>query len=173
MANFDQAFAYLEPDEGGYVNDPRDTGGETYKGVSRKNFPDWDGWALIDTAKSQPNFPKNLPSDPALENAVKRFYKKNFWRYDGLVNQTLANKIFDEAVNLGVGTEVKLLQQALRYVSGKAITVDGQYGPLTETLLNVVDPVRLLSEFEAQIAVYYCKLNRPEYLLGWMRRATK
>lgn len=170
MANFDEAFAYLETDEGGYVSDPRDSGGETYRGVSRKNFPDWDGWVHVDRLKGQPNFPASLDASPELADAVKRFYLKYFWKYSGIGNQDLANKILSEAVNLGPGTETRLLQQSLRYISGKQIAVDGQYGPLTEALINLSDPARLLAEFRAQIAVYYAKLNKPEFLLGWMRR---
>ena len=43
MANFDEAFALTMKSEGGYANNPNDTGGETYKGVSRKNHPKWNG----------------------------------------------------------------------------------------------------------------------------------
>jgi lysozyme family protein len=32
--------------EGYYVNDKDDSGGETYRGISRVNFPKWAGWAI-------------------------------------------------------------------------------------------------------------------------------
>ena len=34
--------------EGGYVFDPDDSGGETYKGVARKFHSKWEGWSKID-----------------------------------------------------------------------------------------------------------------------------
>ena len=37
--------------EGGYVDDRDDRGGETYRGISRNNFPDWKGWKKIDGFK--------------------------------------------------------------------------------------------------------------------------
>ena len=36
MADFRLAYKKIEAAEGGYVNDPDDKGGETYKGISRK-----------------------------------------------------------------------------------------------------------------------------------------
>ena len=47
MANFNQAFKKVMSAEGGYVNDPDDPGGETYKGVARKMNPRWSGWAIV------------------------------------------------------------------------------------------------------------------------------
>ena len=60
MADFTQAFQLMIVHEGGYVNDPDDPGGETYKGVARKIFSKWDGWTKVDTLKRQANFPANL-----------------------------------------------------------------------------------------------------------------
>ena len=37
--SYDKAFKEVAAIEGGYVNDPQDTGGETYKGISRVNHP--------------------------------------------------------------------------------------------------------------------------------------
>ena len=174
MADFVQAYQYLVPDEGGYVNNPADPGGETYRGISRKNWPAWGGWALVDTLRlAGVNFPRVLDINPELQSACQVFYQKNFWRFDGIENQELANKIFDECVNMGTGVVVKLLQQSLRYVSGQPIAADGQYGPQTEALINASDPAALLAELRAQIAVYYCRIGKPDFLLGWMRRMAR
>ena len=37
--------------EGGYANVSGDLGGETYRGISRKNFPSWNGWEIVDEKK--------------------------------------------------------------------------------------------------------------------------
>src|SRR2546426_796362 len=60
MADFDYALTQLLKVEGGYANDPRDPGGETYKGISRVFWPNWSGWPLIDAAKSAPKFHERL-----------------------------------------------------------------------------------------------------------------
>lgn len=58
MAEFAKAYKKLEVAEGGYVNDPDDAGGETYKGVSRKANPNWIGWIILDDLKK--HHPKNF-----------------------------------------------------------------------------------------------------------------
>lgn len=42
MTNFDRAFAIIVGLEGGYVNDPKDPGGETKYGLSKRANPDLD-----------------------------------------------------------------------------------------------------------------------------------
>ena len=37
--------------EGGYVNDPSDSGGETYCGIARNSNPKWEGWKIVDAHK--------------------------------------------------------------------------------------------------------------------------
>lgn len=51
MADFKTAYKKIEAAEGGYCFDPDDAGGETYKGISRKANPNWDGWISIDAIK--------------------------------------------------------------------------------------------------------------------------
>lgn len=52
MAYFGDAFKKLSIKEGGYVNDKDDAGGETYRGISRKYNPTWQGWTMIDSYKN-------------------------------------------------------------------------------------------------------------------------
>ena len=42
MNNFDSAFTIILGSEGGYVNDPRDSGGETKYGIAKKFYPNLD-----------------------------------------------------------------------------------------------------------------------------------
>ena len=63
MADFASAFAATMKAEGGYVNDPQDPGGETYKVIACKMNSKWDGWTIIDLAKKEKNFPANLDSN--------------------------------------------------------------------------------------------------------------
>ena len=51
MANFEDAYKKLLIKEGGYVHDSDDSGGETYRGISRRYNPTWEGWDIIDTYK--------------------------------------------------------------------------------------------------------------------------
>ena len=53
MADFTKAYALTAAYEGGYVDDPEDAGGETYRGISRRYHPSWQGWQIIDTLKNR------------------------------------------------------------------------------------------------------------------------
>ncbi|HJW81700.1 MAG TPA: glycosyl hydrolase 108 family protein [Acidiferrobacterales bacterium] len=66
MADFKEAFELTLAHEGGYVKDPDDRGGETYKGIARRYNPGWPGWARINKAKQQRGFPKSLEADQTL-----------------------------------------------------------------------------------------------------------
>lgn len=131
MANFIIALKKTLKNEGGYANDPDDAGGETYKGISRKNHPTWSGWISIDQIKqAHPRgFKTILEHTPELQDKVKDFYKRRFWDelcLDTCGNQELANQAFDMAVNAGVKAGVKILQKVL------GVPADGILGNVTK-----------------------------------------
>lgn len=108
MAEFLEAYRLTNINEGGYVNDPTDSGGETYCGISRKNFPNWQGWKIVDGYK--PITKGDTIKDVILEGLKKSFYKNNFWdkcKLDFEDNQELANNIYDTAVLEGVSFALK------------------------------------------------------------------
>lgn len=171
MANFELAYKTTLENEGGYVNDPNDSGGETYKGISRNNWSKWEGWTKIDIAKTKPGFPNNLN----IESDVFEFYQVNFWnrlRADQIENQQIAESIFDFAVNAGIGTAVSLAQMV---VGAKS---DGVIGPITIEAINKYNPELFLAEFTlAKIARYVSIVKRrPEnkkYFYSWIVRTLK
>lgn len=96
--------------EGGYGNDPDDGGGETYKGISRVNWPRWAGWKIIDAAKGQPGWENRLDSNAELSELVLQFYKVNFWDKvggDNVKAQSVVGLFFDAAVNEGISAAIK------------------------------------------------------------------
>lgn len=114
MANFDIAFQRTSKFEGGWVNDDADSGKETYKGISRVYQKSWAGWKIIDSYKKKSNFLKNLESDKTLQELVKKCYRENYWTPiwgDKINNQNVANDLYDTAVNMGVGTSIKLSER--------------------------------------------------------------
>jgi lysozyme family protein len=114
MADFHTALTPTLKAEGGYVNDPQDNGGETYRGISRKNFPKWNGWAFVDTHK--PLHTGQLIADGNIDSLVDAFYRSNFWNPimgDDIINQDVANDLFDSSVNMGVHQAVILSQRSL------------------------------------------------------------
>ncbi|HEY5593156.1 MAG TPA: glycosyl hydrolase 108 family protein [Paludibacter sp.] len=113
MANYKSAIARVLLTEGGYANDPDDSGGETYRGISRVNWPKWSGWATVDKMKAQPNFPRNLKGNVTLDIYVTLFYKTNFWDPiggDQINDQAIADLIVDSAVNEGIKPAIRRAQ---------------------------------------------------------------
>lgn len=115
-ADFIIAYNYTMKIEGGYVNDPNDRGGETYKGISRVNHPKFQGWEIIDAYKLNKDFPKILTSLENLEIMVQNLYKKEYWdkmRGDEILDQKIANMIFSCCVNMGISQGIKISQNIL------------------------------------------------------------
>lgn len=80
--------------EGGYVNHPRDPGGETKFGITKASYPNLDI--------------KNLTKEQAVD-----IYYKNYWLRSGadkLEDPALKAIHFDAAVNHGVGAAKKFLR---------------------------------------------------------------
>jgi len=121
---FDQSFKELILDEGGYANNPNDTGKETYLGVSRVHNPKAKMWGIIDNIKKDiknlntsagvAELNRKLKAIPAIVNEVKQIYKRNYWdviQLDQLNSKALCHQIFDEAVNAGVSLAIKLAEE--------------------------------------------------------------
>jgi lysozyme family protein len=125
MADFNKAIKPVLQYEGGYVNDPDDNGGETYKGISRKFWPRWTGWAFIDAAKTQSGFPTTLSKVSGLQDSVLAFYRDNFWKPiggDAVEHGEIAGLILDSAVNEGVITAIKRSQQIVGFQQTGRVT---------------------------------------------------
>ena len=116
MAEFNKAITKVLKKEGGYSNNPADRGGETYKGIARKYYKLEYLWTLIDRYKDEcggvnSTFKKKLDADKLIDSEVKKIYKANYWdkfKLDTVSNQKVAEQIFDDAVNRGVGAACKL-----------------------------------------------------------------
>lgn len=172
MADFSSAFSATMQAEGGYVNDPKDPGGETYKGVARKLNSKWEGWILIDLAKREHNFPTNLDGNAPLQAKIKTFYEVNYWdkvRGDDISDQHVAESIFDFAVNAGTATSAKLAQLTVN------AEPDGVIGPATLQKINAEDPRTFLALFALHKIRRYTQIceRRPDskkFFYGWVKR---
>lgn len=185
MANFEIAHEKTSSIEGGYVNDPTDNGKETYRGISRKYFPDWKGWEIIDQYKENTTLKRNqYINNPDLDVLVDDFYKQHFWdsiKLGSINYQELANEMFDTAVNMGLKTSVKFLQEALNLLnknekSYQDLKVDGIIGNRTIGIANSFQNysalLKTMNGLQFMKYVRICK-NKPEqekFFLGWLKR---
>lgn len=119
MANFDKEFEKLILAEGVYGNDPDDSGGETFLGISRVHNPKWIGWKTIDDIKKihgTKNLTKVLKTNESLINSAKVYYKMRYWdifRLDEIPNQKIAHEMFDTCVNMGSKSAILIAQQVI------------------------------------------------------------
>lgn len=173
MADFKQALQLVLQNEGGYVNDPDDAGGETYKGIARKMNSTWKGWATIDLMKRKSNFPANLSKNAELQSEIENFYKVNYWdklKCSKINDQGVANSIFDFGVNAGTATSALLAQKVTNQ------TEDGIIGSKSLAAINGMQPEQFLAYFTIAKIARYIKIvkSRPvnqKYFYGWVRRA--
>jgi lysozyme family protein len=144
MADFSIAYKLTMAIEIGWVNDPRDHGGETINGISRRSFPEWAGWPIVDQAKKEIGFPANLKIKDELNKLIRAFYKQQFWNklsLDAFAEQKIANELFDTGVNCGSGVAATFLQRALNVCNRNQrdypnIIVDGIIGGKTIGVIN-------------------------------------
>jgi lysozyme family protein len=137
MADFKLAIPSIIANEGGYVNDPDDAGGETMYGITRKNFPNWRGWVVVDSHKRDADFPKCLLHIPELLELAQYFYQEHFWlpiRGTEIINNEVAKDLLDKAVNMGISQAVKLCQESLD------VPITGKMDNTTLNTLNANNP---------------------------------
>jgi lysozyme family protein len=117
MADFETAFTRTEKFEGKNVwtKIDGDSGEETWSGISRKANPKWKGWAILDKISNKKN--NQVITTTELEKLKRELYKANYWDTvwgDKIKVQEVANDLYDTAVNMGVGTSIKLAQRQFK-----------------------------------------------------------
>lgn len=172
---FDKISITLLGREGGYVNNPNDSGGETNWGVT--------------VAVARINGYTGAMRDMTREQALL-IYRKMYWEQPGFplvasVSERIAEELFDTGVNMGARVAITFLQQALNVLNRQGkdyadITVDGQLGRGTVVALQAFMAKRQL----AGVTVLMKALNilqgaryiqiaqggkNEEFVYGWLR----
>lgn len=164
--------------EGGYSNNPSDAGGQTYAGISRNNWPQWQGWAIVDSlVKQYPNLNdlnQALSSSATLAGQVQDFYHVNFWKYDSIESQLIANKLL--SLDVLSNHAAQLVQQSLLEL-GVNIVVDGRWGPATQNSINTQKEADILHMLRAFASLRFAEIvinnnGQHAFLKGWLKRAT-
>lgn len=190
MANFETSYMLTNQHEGGYANDPDDRGGETYRGIARKFHPNWEGWKIIDDAKNitkeKNELNKILDENEALQLLIKNFYRQEFWakiKGEELQYQSLANELYDNAVNMGTGQSIEYLQRTLNILNKNALSyndidVDRVMGIKTMVSLSacikangIKRVVNVLNGFQVKHYIELMEKNpTQEKYTGWFDR---
>lgn len=183
MAQFASAIRKLSPIEGGYSNNPSDSGGATNFGVSLR-WAKSIGLDLTGDGLTTDDDIRALTRQKASELFRRYFWDCPNWRnISGLIeaegpsmseltDQALANRLFDMAVNMGPRRAILYLQQVLVKRFKSPIEIDGIFGLATISAANRANATRWL---QAMQAVHYANIVRRNpaqevFLEGWMYR---
>lgn len=158
--NFKKCLEIILHHEGGYVNHPKDPGGETNLGVTKRVYEEHGGT-------------KDM-KDLTVED-VAPIYKKGYW--DKLKGDDLPSGldlcVFDFGVNAGPGRAAKYLQNMI------GTTPDGGIGPMTlEALANYVEEQggvdEVIKNYQNERQKYYESLSTfSTFGKGWTRRVNE
>jgi lysozyme family protein len=173
MARFDDAIAFVLGNEGGFSDNPKDSGNYddagnligTMYGISGKVARAWGYMGPME----------ELPLSTA-----KAIYKAQYWApsMDAIESTATAMKILDFRVNFGQGGGTILAQQAANQFEGVNIAEDGGLGPATVAAINSIDPAAYM---DALVEIGADKYNAiaeadPEkagFLPGWLKRVVQ
>lgn len=147
MDNFSLAFDFLMKEEGGYVDDPYDPGGETKYGISKSQYPSVDI--------------KNLTLE-----AAKNIYYRDYWLKAKceLMPFEIALSVFDFGVNSGLDDAIPVLQITM------GVDVDGVIGPETIAAINK----NKMLNYNTYRILYLVKLKKfDKYGRGWTGRVLR
>ena len=134
--------------EGGYVNNPKDPGGETNWGIAKRFYPDVDI--------------RNLTRDGAIA-----IYKRDFWNRinAGSLHPAIAFQVLDFAVNSGIETAVRKLQWSI------GVADDGHWGPVSQCAADALSDAKTVVRFTAAKIRFYTRLSTwLTFGAGWMNR---
>ena len=156
QVNYDKCLETILHHEGGYVNHPKDPGGETNLGVTKRVYEEFGGT-------------KDM-KDLTVED-VAPIYKKGYW--DKMKGDDLPTGldlcVFDFGVNAGPGRAAKYLQTMIGTVA------DGGIGP--NTLAKLKEYVeehglaKSIDNYQEARQAYYEKLSTfATFGRGWTRR---
>jgi lysozyme family protein len=154
--NFDKSLEMLLKHEGGYVNHPRDPGGMTNLGVTKRVYEAWVGHEVDEAAM------RALKPDD-----VAPIYRANYW--DAVWGDHLPSgvdfSVFDWGVNSGPARAIKALQRIVGSVS------DGIMGPKTMQAVMDMDAEKIIDLMHGERQRFYERLDTFDtFGRGWTRR---
>lgn len=148
MNAFERAFERTIGHEGGYSIDPRDPGGETKFGISRRSYP------------------RENISEMTIERA-RVIYERDFWvaAHCNELPDRLAIEVFDASVNSGIAQASRWLQRSL------GVADDGVIGPVTLAAARACAVDATVARFLGWRLAFMADLSTwPSFGRGWARR---
>lgn len=156
MDRFTECLEVVLKHEGGFVNHPKDPGGITNLGVTKKT---WEAWTKRKVTEE--DMRRLLPEH------VRPLYQERFWqavRADELP-PGLDLSVFDFGVNAGPKRAIRTLQECL------GVTPDGVIGRQTLAAVSRADVPMVIKEYALRRISFYRALPTfSTFGRGWSRR---
>ena len=160
---FEAALRHVLAMEGGWSDDPFDRGGPTNMGITLAELAEY--LKLESTPENLEQLRRQLKQiEPAL---VRSIYEARYWRPAccARLPAPVALMHFDAAVNQGVGTAARMLQEAVR------VEIDGEIGPITLAAAEATEPLMVVRRYAEIRMARYRKLSTFwRFGRGWLRR---
>lgn len=163
-ANLQACLAEVLRHEGGFVNNIKDPGGATNRGVTQKVY---DGWRAV----------RGLPKRSVAQvtgDEVDAIYRRQYWdavRADDLP-AGIDFAVFDYGVNSGPMRSAKSLQSSL------GVQADGHVGMVTLAKAKEIDAVAVINKICDERLAFMKRIKHPRtkallwktFGKGWARR---
>jgi lysozyme family protein len=176
MSQKDKIINHIIKIEGGYVNDPSDSGGETNWGITKS----------VARANGYYGDMKDMPKSKAFE-----IYEKKYWhslRLDDVeeLDRDVAAELADTGINMGTGRAAEFLQRSLNVLNNRGqhypdLVVDRSIGPATISALTAYKQRRgkegmkiLFQMLNCLQGAYYVTLSErrekdEKFIYGWFK----
>ncbi len=156
--------------EGGYINDPSDSGGETNYGITK----------AVAVTNGYHGDMRLMPRDFAFSVYCSRYWDS--LSADSLP-EAVAAEVVDAGVNMGVSRAAKFLQRCINVFNQEGrlyndIVVDGDIGPATLSTLGAFlefrDEVTLVKALNCLQGAFYIELAErrekdEKFVYGWLK----
>lgn len=173
--NIDQIISDTLNLEGAVADVKGDRGGYTAFGISRRYWPGWKGWDIIDAMIAAG---KPVTLTPQLRALVIKFYVDEFWikmKLGACESAYIAQVLFDFGFNAGVDDVWRVVSKICMAVTGStpANLMDGMKkinviaGSVGEAnVVTMIQSVRVVKALDECIA----DQSQKQFLKGWLNR---
>ena len=166
--HFESAFKDIIIVEGGYSDDPNDTGGKTQYGIT-------------EAVARRHGYTGDM-RDLTLSKA-KEIYKIDYWDVSNLdsvakISYALAHECFEAGVNCGANRSAQWLQRSINAVSNAKLTIDGRIGPaslraITGKRTDTIEAIyRACNVYQGQYYITLAESNERyrTFIKGWINK---
>ena len=168
---FEAALAHVLKAEGGFINRPEDRGGPTNFGITKKTLAEFHN---VPSVSDREIF-------QLTEANAAQVYRALYWDKIGLdrvIFNNLCLVLFDQAVNRGVVTVVRQLQEVLNISFAEKLEVDGELGPDSLSALITCPESAVVRKFLQASFSSYARIVADDatqriFLKGWVNRLNR